>query len=110
MLQLAATVFAASAGSRYVPLLLGLLIVSKQYMLATAALAPLLVPVWDRRRLLSFAGEAALVAVVATLPLAMLAPAGFWRARSRSSSVSRTAGIPPISSRGSGTPGSCRAT
>jgi hypothetical protein len=79
VLLLAATVFAAARGSRYVPLLVGLLIVSKQYMLATAALAPLLVPVWTRRKLLSFVGEAALVALVATLPLAMLAPAGFWR-------------------------------
>lgn len=76
---LSATVFVAFRAPRYLGVLAGLLVVSKQYMLAAAALTPLLIPVWDRKKLLSFAGEAGVVALVATLPLAALALPGFWR-------------------------------
>jgi hypothetical protein len=96
VLLLAATVFAAARGSRYVPLSLGLLIVSKQYMLATAAL----------RRCLSRCGIAAgfspspvkryWLRWSRTLPLAMLAPAGFWRSAVALQFASFTAGIRPL--------------
>jgi hypothetical protein len=79
LLLLTGTVFTAVRGTRYLTLLLGLLLVSKQYMLAASGIAPLLLRRWDSRGLRSLFGESLVVALVATLPLALLAPHGFWR-------------------------------
>jgi hypothetical protein len=79
VLVLSATVFAALHAPRYLALWFGLLIVSKQYMFATLALTPLLAHSRRWREVGPFLAESAVVALVATLPLAMLALPGFWR-------------------------------
>jgi hypothetical protein len=69
---LAATVFCACRCLRAMPWLLGLLLVSKQYMILAAAPALLLLPrPWTLRQTTSFAAKAILAAALVTLPLAL---------------------------------------
>lgn len=73
VLMLAATVFAACRSTRSLPVPLGLLLASKQYLVLALLAMPLL-PRRRRRTLLIAFGAAALV----TLPLALRDPPAFW--------------------------------
>ena len=82
VMLLAATIFCACRRSRWLPLALGLLLASKQYLLLAIPLTCFFVPqlpslAW--RDWLKLLGKTALVAAVATLPLALWNPHAIWR-------------------------------
>jgi 4-amino-4-deoxy-L-arabinose transferase-like glycosyltransferase len=72
VLMLAATVFCACRGWKLLPVALGLLLASKQYMVLAIPLAYLLVPGWrDWRRYLLLVVGAVVVAAVVSAPLVL---------------------------------------
>jgi hypothetical protein len=78
ILFLGLTVWAALRAPRLLPLVLGLFLASKQYLVFAAPAAWLLVPGPDRaRRTLVLLGKALLVALAVTLPLALWHPKAF---------------------------------
>ncbi|HXU80320.1 MAG TPA: hypothetical protein VN914_02915, partial [Polyangia bacterium] len=77
ILFLGATVLSALRAPRWLPLALGLLLATKQYLIFVVPLVWLLVP--DRRRALSVLLQALGVALLVTLPLALWKPAAFVR-------------------------------
>jgi hypothetical protein len=79
VLFLAATVFCALRYRKLLPIALGLLLASKQYLVLALPLVPLLVDgpnLW--RRSIKLALQAVAVAVVVTAPLALWDPQAFW--------------------------------
>lgn len=80
VMLLAATVFLACRRSRLLPIALGLLLATKQYMvLAVPVSFFLLPPGWSWRDWFKLLWQSALVACAATLPLALLDFHAFWR-------------------------------
>lgn len=81
ILLLVLTVVSALDGSRWTPLWLGLLLVSKQYFVVVVPVLVLLLPVARAYRggIRRFAGLTVAVAVLAVLPFLLWDPAGFWR-------------------------------
>src|SRR6185369_9767844 len=74
-----ATIFCALRYPKLLPIALGLLLASKQYMvLAAPALAILALSYEDRRRGLDILWQSALVALLVTLPLALWNWKAFW--------------------------------
>ena len=76
VLCLAATVFAACRAPRALPVALGLLLASKQYLVLSLLVVPLLGR--TRRTWPPLAGKALAVAAVVTLPLALWDLSAFW--------------------------------
>jgi len=77
---LVGTVLAAERRSKWLPLIFGLLLACKQTALLFVPLVPLLLGrPFGVRRLLVFLGQAAGVALLITLPLALWNPAAFFR-------------------------------
>src|SRR4029453_2208588 len=77
ILFLGATVLCALRAPRLLPLSLGLLLATKQYLVFLLPLVWLLAP--ERRRALVLLGQAVGVAVLVTLPLALWKPEAFVR-------------------------------
>ncbi|MEN6458143.1 MAG: hypothetical protein ABFC63_04380 [Thermoguttaceae bacterium] len=76
---LALTVFCHYRKPKWMPYALGLLLVSKQYMLGLTPLALLLIPrPWTREKLLPVALKAAATGAIVTLPFVLWNPAAFW--------------------------------
>jgi hypothetical protein len=71
--------FCTCRAPRWVPLVFGLLLVSKQYMLGLAPLGLLLLPrPWTPRAVRDFALKAAASGLAVTAPLALWNPMAFW--------------------------------
>jgi hypothetical protein len=77
ILFLGATVLCALRAPRLLPLSLGLLLATKQYLVFVLPLVWLLAP--DRRRALVLLGQALGIALLVTLPLALWKPGAFLR-------------------------------
>jgi hypothetical protein len=77
ILFLGATVLCALRARRWLPLALGLLLATKQYLVFVVPLVWLLVP--ERRKLLVLLGQALGIALLVTLPLALWNLAAFVR-------------------------------
>lgn len=78
VLLVAATVFCAARLPRILPIVFGLLLVSKQYLPAAVLLAPLLLRRNDRRELASMLIKTGIAALVVTLPLVLWNWSDFW--------------------------------
>ena len=81
VMLLAMTVFFACRRPRWLPLALGLLLATKQYLLLALPLTCFFVPQVPRldwKAWLKLLGKTALVAAIVTLPLALWNPHAFW--------------------------------
>jgi hypothetical protein len=79
MMLLVATVVAARRGSRFMPVILGLLLVSKQYLVFVLPLIGLLVARGDRRRLTYTLLGAVATGSAVILPWFLINPTAVWR-------------------------------
>jgi hypothetical protein len=79
ILFFAATVLAAVRAPRLLPLALGLLLATKQYLVFVAPLVWLLAPEPRRQRVFVLLGQALAIALAITLPLALWNPGAFVR-------------------------------
>ena len=82
VMLLAATVFCACRRFRLLPLALGLLLATKQYLLLAIPLTCFFVPQVPRlawKDWLALLGKTVLVAAIVTLPLALWNPHAFWK-------------------------------
>ena len=80
VMLLAATIFCACRRSRLLPIALGLLLATKQYMILAVPLTFFLLPRgWRWRDWFAMLGKAGIVAVAVTMPLALWDFGAFWK-------------------------------